>query len=194
MILAVFPVLAGMCASVLWPELEPAMAIPKLLVEVFPPFIGALFVAAILAAVMSTADSTLLAGTAFIVRDLYQQIFRPDASDRRLLQLSIVVTIVIGLLSLGVTYLVPVIIDLFLLSYGFMVCGGLVPVVGGLLWSRATEPGAWAAFMTGIAFVSLGAAEIIDVPYYYIVGLVPALLAYVVVSLMTREDSTLPAG
>jgi SSS family solute:Na+ symporter len=194
MVLAVFPVLAGMCASVLWPELEPAMAIPKLLVEVFPPFIGALFVAAILAAVMSTADSTLLAGTAFVVRDLYQQILRPDASDRRLLQLSICVTAALGLLSLGVTYLVPVIIDLFLLSYAFMVCGGLVPVLGGLLWSRATELGAWAAFMTGIAFVSLGAAEIIDLPYYYIVGLVPALLAYIVVSLMTREDSTLPAG
>ena len=60
--------------------------------------------------------------------------------------------------------------------------------------SFATEPGAWAAFITGIAFVVLGAAEIIDVPYYYIVGLIPALVAYVAVSLMTREDSTLPAG
>jgi len=187
MALAVFPVLAGMCASVLWPDVEPAMAVPKLLMEIFPPVVGAVFVAAILAAVMSTADSTLLAGTAFVVRDMYQQILRPDASDRRLLHLSIVVTILIGLLSLGVTYVVPVIIDLFLLSYAFMVCGGLVPVVGGLLWPRATEKGAWASFAVGIAFVILGAAKIIDVPYYYIVGLIPALIAYVIVSLLTKQ-------
>jgi len=186
MILAVFPVLAGMCANVLWPGIEPAMAVPRLIIEIFPPIIAAVFVAAILAAVMSTADSTLLAGTAFVVRDLYQQILRPDASDKKLLRLSIVVTIIIGLLALGITYVVPVIIDLFLLSYAFMVCGGLVPVVGGLVWPRATEKGAWASFIIGIAFVILGAAKIINVPYYYIVGLIPALFAYVFISLVTK--------
>ena len=186
MVLGVFPVLAGMCAHVLWPDIEPAKAIPQLLIEVFPPVIGAIFIAAILAAVMSTADSTLIAGTAFIMRDLYQQIFRPQATDRQLLRLSMVVTILIGLLSLGVTYLVPVIIDLFLLSYAIMVCGGLIPVVGGLFWERATEKGAWASFVTGLVFVILAITKVINVPYFYIVGLIPALTAFVLVSLVTK--------
>ena len=186
MILGIFPVLAGMCAQVLWPDIEPAKAIPQLLIEVFPPVIGAIFIAAILAAVMSTADSTLLAGTAFIMRDLYQQVFRPTASDKMLLRLSVVVTVIIGLLSLVVTYLVPVIIDLFLLSYAIMVCGGLIPVVGGLIWPRATEKGAWASFATGLVFVVLAIAKVINVPYFYIVGLIPALIAFVGVSLVTK--------
>ena len=96
MALAVFPVLAGMCANILWPDVEPAMAVPRLLQEVFPPVVAAIFIAAILAAIMSTADSVLLAGVANVVRDFYQQIFRPDASDKELLRISTVATVAIG--------------------------------------------------------------------------------------------------
>ena len=187
MALAVFPVLAGMCASVLWPDLDPAMAVPQLLQEVFPPVVAAIFIAAILAAIMSTADSVLLSGVANVVRDIYQQILRPDASDKELLRISTVSTVFIGLGALGVTYLVPRIIDLFLLSYAIKVCGGLIPVVGGLLWKRGTEKGAWASFVVGIGFVALSTLKVIDIPYHYVVGLVPALVVYVSVSLLTAK-------
>ncbi len=103
-----------------------------------------------------------------------------------------VVTIIIGILALGVTYLVPVIIDLFLLSYAIMVCGGLIPVVGGLVWQRATEKGAWASFVTGLVFVILAITKVINVPYFYIVGLIPALIAFVLVSLVTKSCKSLP--
>ena len=191
--LSLFPVLAGMCANVLWPGIEPAAAIPQLLKEVFPPVVAAIFIAAILAAIMSTADSVLLAGTAFIALDLYQQIFRPRASDKHLLKVSTTITVLIGLFALGVTYLFPVIIDLFLVSYAIMVCGGLIPLVGGLLWGEGTEKGAWAAFIVGTTFVLLNVLKVIDVPYFYIVGLIPALVAYVAVSLLTDPVSGPPS-
>ena len=187
-VLAAFPVVAGMCAKVLWPDLDPAMAVPQLLQEVFPPVVAAIFIAAILAAIMSTADSVLLAGVANVVRDIYQQILRPDASDRQLLKVSTIATIVIGLGALGITYLVPAIIDLFVLSYAIKVCGGLVPVVGGLLWKKGTEKGAWASFIVGIGFVALSSVGVIDVPYHYVVGLLPALVVYVAVSLLTAKS------
>lgn len=189
MVLAVFPVLAGMCANVLWPGIDPAMAVPQLLKEVFPPAVAAIFIAAILAAIMSTADSVLLSGVANAVRDVYQQILRPDASDKELLRISTLSTVVIGLGALGVTYLVPRIIDLFVLSYAIKVCGGLVPVVGALLWKRGTEQGAWASFIVGIGFVALSTLKVIDMPYHYVVGLIPALIVYVVVSLLTEKTT-----
>jgi len=189
MVLAVFPVLAGMCASVLWPGLDPAMAVPNLLKEVFPPVVAAIFIAAILAAIMSTADSVLLSGVANVVRDIYQQIFRPDASDKELLRVATLSTFLIGLGALGVTYLVPEIIELFLISYAIKVCGGLVPVVGALLWKKGTEQGAWASFVVGVGFVLLSTLKVIDVPYHYVIGLVPALVVYVSVSLLTGKPS-----
>jgi len=187
-VLGVFPILTGMCAMVLWPDLNPALAVPELLKEVFPPVVAAIFIAAILAAVMSTADSVLLAGVANVVRDIYQQILRPHASDKELLRISTVATVVIGLGALAVTYLVPTIIDLFLTSYSIQVCGGLIPVVGGLLWKRGTEAGAWGSFIVGVGFVILGAMKVIDIPYDYVVGLVPAFIVYVVVSLLTGRQ------
>jgi SSS family solute:Na+ symporter len=190
MVLAVFPVVAGMCARVLWPDLDPALAVPRLLQEVFPPVVAAIVIAAILAAIMSTADSVLLSGVANAVRDIYQQILRPDASDKELLRISTVATVLIGLGALAVTYLAPTIIDLFLISYAIKVCGGLIPVVGGLLWKRGTELGAWASFIVGLGFVSLTTLKVIDVPYHYVVGLIPALVVYVVVSLLTGKNAT----
>ena len=189
MVLAVFPVVAGMCANVLWPGIDPVLAVPQLLKEVFPPVVAAIFIAAILAAIMSTADSVLLSGVANVVRDIYEQILRPDASDKELLRISTLSTIVIGVGALGVTYLVPAIIDLFVMSYAIKVCGGLVPVVGALLWKRGTEQGAWASFIVGIGFVALSTLKVIDIPYHYVVGLVPALIIYVVVSLLTAPPS-----
>ena len=186
--LAIFPVLAGMCARVLWPDVDPAMAVPQLLKEVFPPVVAAIFIAAILAAIMSTADSVLLAGVANVVRDIYQQILRPDASDRALLRISSLATVGIGIGALAVTYLVPTILDLFLASYAIQVCGGLIPVVGALLWKKGTELGAWAAFVVGVGFVSLSTMKVIDIPYHYVVGLAPALVAYVGVSLITGKS------
>ena len=96
MVLAFFPVLAGMCASILWPDLDSSKAVPQLLKEVFPPVVAAIFIAAILAAIMSTADSVLLAGVANVVRDIYQQILRPDATDKELLRTSTLATVSSG--------------------------------------------------------------------------------------------------
>jgi SSS family solute:Na+ symporter len=189
MALAIFPVLIGMCARILWPDIEPSMAVPMLLQEVFPPVVAAIFIAAILAAVMSTADSVLLGCTANIVRDFYQQILRPAAGDNELLRVSTIATVAIGIGALSVTYIVPRIIDLFVISYSIQVCGGLIPVVGALFWKGGTEQGAWASFVVGIGFIALSALDVINLPYHYIVGLIPAFIVYVAVSVMTRNRS-----
>lgn len=189
MALAIFPVIIGMCAKILWPDIEPSMAVPMLLQEVFPPVVAAIFIAAILAAVMSTADSVLLGGTANIVRDFYQQILRPKADDKELLKVSTIATLVIGIGALSLTYLIPRIIDLFVISYTIQVCGGMVPVVGALFWKGGTEQGAWASFVVGIGYIVLSALGIINLPYHYIVGVIPAFIVYVAVSLMTGNRS-----
>jgi len=129
----------------------------------------------------------LLGGTANIVRDFYQQILRPDAGDSELLRVSTIATIAIGAGALSVTYLVPRIIDLFVISYSIQVCGGLIPVVGALFWKGGTEQGAWASFVVGIGFIALSSLDIIDVPYHYVIGLIPALIVYVAVSVFTQE-------
>ena len=53
--------------------------------DVLPPFLGAMVVATIVAVVVSTADSYLLAPSTSIVRDIYQRWMRPRAANRELI-------------------------------------------------------------------------------------------------------------
>jgi solute:Na+ symporter, SSS family len=142
---AAFPALAGMAArGVFGAEIEPSQAIPMLVAEVLPAWIGAIVVAAIIGAIMSTADSLLVAGTSHLTHDIFGKLLRPDlAGDtRRMLLISRIGTVVIGLLALFLALYIQRIIDLLLLSYTMYAAGVFVPVVLGLYWPRGTAAGA----------------------------------------------------
>ncbi|RLG38924.1 MAG: hypothetical protein DRN91_01285 [Candidatus Alkanophagales archaeon] len=95
-----FAVSAGLLARVLLPNTEPILAVPQVMLTVFPPAVGALFCAAIIAACMSSTDSWIHSCTTMLVRDFYQRLINPQASDKKILKISRLITIVIGLLGL----------------------------------------------------------------------------------------------
>ncbi|MFH0882794.1 MAG: sodium/proline symporter, partial [bacterium] len=89
-------ILSGMAGRVLFPALADQEAVfPLLANQFFAPVLTALLVAVVLAAVMSTADSLLILAVSAVVRDVYQKVFRPQASQERVVMLSRVLTAVI---------------------------------------------------------------------------------------------------
>lgn len=178
------PVLGGMVAHVLLPGVPAGQAMPNMILELFPLWVGSIFVAALLASVMSTADGVLLAGVAHAVRDFYQKTFRPEASERTLMRASYLATALIGLGSLGLALYFETIIELLLLAYALMVSTGLIPILGGMFWKRGNEKGALAGIIAGALFTLLSVANVIQLPYY--LGVVPCLLFYIVFSLAWR--------
>lgn len=62
------------------------------------PFIGALFVCGMFAAVKSTADSQLLVTSSAVTGDLYNQ-FNPGASDRHLVWVSRIVVVIVAVVA-----------------------------------------------------------------------------------------------
>ena len=76
------PVMLGLIAKVTMPGLvDPETVIPELAIAHLHPVAIAIFVGALLAAIMSTADSALLA-TASIFSNNILPLFKPQASDR----------------------------------------------------------------------------------------------------------------
>ena len=59
-----------------------------MVMKIFPIIIAGVFLAAILAAVMSTADSQLLVTASAITEDFYKAKIRPNASDKELMMVS----------------------------------------------------------------------------------------------------------
>lgn len=106
-------VTSGICGRVLYESrdwmgmvygvLDEEMVYPMMVDDLLPLTLSALFLAVVLAAIMSTADSLLVVASSSVVRDIYQQIFRPDASQRWLTFLSRMVTLVLSLLALWFT-------------------------------------------------------------------------------------------
>ena len=143
----------GVMARALFPELDPVtqseLALPKLIKEVLPVGVVGIMMAAYLSAIMSTADSCLLASVGHFVSDVYERHINRSPSSQQVLRLSRVLTLIVGTASVLVALYVPSVLEAILLAYAFMVSGLFAPLVAGMLWKRASAPGAFAAIVVG---------------------------------------------
>jgi len=121
------------------------------LVEVlFHPVVAGLCLAAILAAVMSTADSQLLVASSAVAEDFYKGLIKPDASQTELVWIGRVSVIVIALVSLWLAA-DPERTVLDLVAYAWAGLGAAFGpvIVVSLLWSGMSRIGAIAGMLTG---------------------------------------------
>lgn len=138
---AALPVLMGMYGHALWPEADTSIVFFKLLMEKMPPVMAGLMVACICAAVMSTCDGGLIAGSANIVNDIYLKVINPDgeADQKKLSTITTVSTLVMGILALLISLQFTNLIPLLSLAYSLINAGALIMIVGGVFWKKATK-------------------------------------------------------
>lgn len=140
--MAFLGVALGMFSRVLFPSIEPEMAIPQFVANVLPTGAAGIVLAAYLAAVLSTADSCLLAATGHLVNDLYHKVINPLSDDRHLIRMSREIILILGLSSVAFALHAPSILESMLLAYTFMVAGLFFPTLAALYWKDATKRGA----------------------------------------------------
>ena len=187
---AVGTTLIGMMARMLMPDLEDAeLATPMLILELLPAGLAGIVIAAYMAAVMSTADSALIGPVAIFTNDIWRKRIRPHASNRSLVRVARVATIVLGVLAIGIAYLVPNVLDLILYAYTFGAAGLFFPMLGLLFSRRTTAKGAfWSMLAGGASAVAWSAA---GEPHGFAAsyaGWVIGLPVLVIVSLMTEHS------
>lgn len=160
----------------------------KLLMEKMPPVMAGLMVACICAAVMSTCDGGLIAGSANIVNDIYLKVINPDgeADQKKLSIITTVSTLVMGILALLISLQFTNLIPLLSLAYSLINAGALIMIVGGVFWKKATKEGAIASFIVGVGLTLLNSFKIIVIPYASVLPLLPALAVFIIVSLITQ--------
>lgn len=190
---AVFPAITGLSARALFgPEIDPSQAIAVVVTEVLGVWSAAIVVGAIIAAILSTADSLLIAGTAHLTHDIAKKGLGWSPTDPQMLLASRVATVLIGLSALLLALGVQAIIELLLLSYTMYAAGVFIPVVLGLYWSRGTGKGAIAGIVAGALVSVLAALDILGVGQWppIVVGAGASLIGYVLVSLFlpVREE------
>jgi SSS family solute:Na+ symporter len=131
-----FPVILfiiAMYARFYFPDIDSEQALPKTILKLNSPLVGGLIIAALMSAVMSSADSILNSSTAIIVKDIAEVYFKNINQPYRKLRIARIFSILIGISGMGIALLIPNIIDLLLLTYTLWAPGILIPVIVGVL-------------------------------------------------------------
>ena len=183
----------GMLArAFLGDTLTEVSAIASLAVEVLPTVAAGIVIAALCAAVMSTADSLLLACTSHVVNDIYLGAMGKSASDEKssktILRMSVVTTVVVGIASLFVALAIPGIIEILDYAYTFYASGLVAPVLLGLFWKKGNALAAVSSIVVGGVVSLLCVFGILPIPVdAIIVGMSASFIDYVVVALVTGK-------
>ena len=133
----------------------------SLVEDQLPLFFIGLYIAVVLAAIMSTIDSLLVVASSAVVRDFYQQIFKPHLSISSLTGLSRRVTLLMALaalaLALAVAITTPERTIFWFVIFGWSgLAATFCPVIIlSLFDKKMTERGAIAAMVTGFLCIPL---------------------------------------
>ncbi|MDV7104849.1 sodium/proline symporter PutP [Vibrio sp. TH_r3] len=117
---------------------------------IFHPVIAGILLAAILAAIMSTADSQLLVSSSALAEDFYKQVFKPNATSEEVVKVGRIGVILISILAL-VLAASPDSSVLGLVSYAWAGFGAAFgpAIVLSLYWSKMNRNGALAGIIVG---------------------------------------------
>jgi len=160
--------------------MDPEIGLPLLLKNILPAGLLGLMMAAYFSAIMSTADSCLLASSGNFVTD----ILGLKEDNPRAILISQVATFVIGFAAVLIASYMTSVLDLMLLSYAFMVSGLLVPVLG-MLWSKKKKPLAALLAMLFGGFSTLILTFLsVEIPFGFdpiLIGILISLFLYLIV-------------
>ncbi len=162
---------------------------PKLAVEILPPWLGSILLAALAAGIMSSADTALITAGSILMTDFYKGGVKKGLSERKVLRISRFSVIGIGLIAFIVAFVFPTVADLVIFYNSLLASVALAPIVFGLFWKRASKEGAfYGALSGGLVNISL-----------FIFGMDPAktmlpsiiIACMVLVTLSLRDNSSL---
>lgn len=183
---AMIPVTLGIMASVMLPGLADAESvIPALAFEHLHPLAIAVFVGAILAAIMSSCDSSLLASSSILSTNLLPFV-RPEPSDHLQLQVARWGILACGIFAVGAALNAQVVFQTVLDANLLMLSAVIVPFILGIWWRKANRAGALCAMFAGITSWLVTSIVYPNLPGD-LVGLAASLLAMVVAVPLTQK-------
>jgi sodium/proline symporter len=159
------------------------------------PVMTGVCMAAILAAVMSTASSQLLVCSSALTEDIYKPFIRKNASQKELMWIGRISVLLISafafLLSLNPNNKV---LDLVAFAWGGFGAAFGPTIILSLFWKRMTTQGAFAGILVGgvTVFVwdKLLKGGIFDV-YEIVPGFIFSMIAIVIVSLLSKPPENI---
>ena len=183
------PVTLGMYGMAAYENADPSTIIYQVIVTELGPVMAGLMLAAIVAAVMSTCDTTIMTIVTSVVYDAYGNVLAPKynlpVDEKTKKRASNILTIGLCVLAVFGAFVSNDIISMLATGYTMFAAGGLVPYIFARCWKKGTSQAAVASMIVGMAVALANSLGIIKL----VTGLlcvIPAAIVYVVVTLITQ--------
>lgn len=162
-LLGLVPMFIGIAGREIFANMEqPEHLIPMIAKQFLSPVLFTLFACGLFSAIMSTADSYLLAGTTLITNNILLKIW-PTNHEGSKLSLLRWVNIAVALTALALSLSGQSIFDMMVHAGTTLFVAVFVPATAALFWRGANAPAAWMSAILGIAswlgFVSFNAGD-----------------------------------
>ena len=150
LVFGMIPVMLGIIGSVTMPELAASeQIIPAMAIQHLHPAAIAIFVGAMLAAIMSSADSALLANASVLARNVLPLVVRNPSSRLTLIVARWAIP-ASGLVAIVIAMKIQVVFDLMVNANILGLAAMIVPFIMGVWWRKANRTGALSAMAAGI--------------------------------------------
>ncbi len=161
---------------------DPETVLPVVINQLVPVGVKGLLVAGLMAAAMSTFDSTVNAGAAYWVKDIYQTYINPRASEKQLLLHGRWSSIIIVLLGLLFTLAIRNINEIWGWITSSLGAGLLIPTLARWYWWRMNGYGFAAGTVAGMTAAVLQRIFLPHIPEYsaFIIATTSSLVGMVV--------------
>ena len=129
---------------------DPEMAIFQVANKLLPAAATGLVMAAIMAAIMSTADSLLLQTGTIAARDLYERFINPNASEKQMIWVSRGLVLAIAIIGYFIALKEPPsIFNVVIFTTSVLGSAFLPAYVCAVWWRKANTPGALSSIIAG---------------------------------------------
>ena len=172
--IAFIPLLIGLSAKVVYPELmagDPQMVLPQAVLLHSSVLIQVMFFGALLSAIMSTSSGAILAPATILAENVIRP-YIPRLNDKQFLRLLRGSVVAISLVATVLASMRSNIYELVGESSALSLVSLFVPMVAGLYWKKATPRGALLAMLLGMSAWLVSEFAGLEVP-----SLVPGVIA-----------------
>lgn len=172
------------------PAFDYELVLPHVIREFIPIGLKGLIIVGFLAAFMSTFDSTINAGAAYLVNDVYKRYLSPDRDERVYVRFSYIASFLVVGIGIGLSLFMETINDIMGWIVGGLWGGYAAPNILKWHWWRLNGVGYFCGMLGGI----VGSFAIPELfPQYSYIQLFPAIFLVSVVgtvagSLLSRHE------
>ncbi len=146
-------VAVGVFGSVAIPGLDASQSegiVIQVAVSVLPTLLGMLLLCGAAAIIVSTANSFLLTPASALMRDVYQKVINPAATDKQILLLTRIFVVLLGLLGFVALRFFTTILEMALWAYTMYGASITPALLAAFLWPRVTRAGGVASIAAGM--------------------------------------------